>query len=137
MTDTGFVRIKARQQRSAAGATSRIVIELGESNSVGSKSIEIGCLNLSAVTAKVGKAHVIREDDYDVRPFGGSSEDRNRTQEDTGKQQHFFHAAPKSLAAISCEIQFFRLVPSSCVAKFEQMKSRALVGLLVLLAVLT
>jgi hypothetical protein len=35
------------------------------------------------------------------------------------------------------EIQFFRLVPSLCAAKFEQMKSRALVGLLVLLSVLS
>jgi hypothetical protein len=70
---------------------------LREPNSVGGKSIEIGCSNFTAVTAKVGKAHVIGEDDNDVGPLKWCAEEAGRTERKTNEERKYFHEQGQKL----------------------------------------
>jgi len=68
VADARLVRVETGQQRGARRAAARGVIELREAQAVRRERVEIRRRNLAAVAAEVGEAHVIHEDDDDVRP---------------------------------------------------------------------
>ena len=68
--DPGLMRMQAGQQRGARRAAAGGVVELRIAQAVGRQSIQIGRLDFAAVTADVGKSHVIVEDDQDVGAVG-------------------------------------------------------------------
>ena len=65
--DAGLVRMQAGQQRGARRAAARGVVELREAQAVGGEAVEVGRVDLAAVAADVGVAHVVVEDQDDVR----------------------------------------------------------------------
>ena len=68
--DPGLMRVQAGQQRGARRAAARGVVELRIAQAVGRQTVQIGCLDFAAVTADIGKSHVIVEDDQDVGAVG-------------------------------------------------------------------
>ena len=64
----GLVRIEPGQQRRAGGAAPRAVIELRHPHAFGGDSIDVGRRDLAAEAADVAVAHVVGEDQDDVRP---------------------------------------------------------------------
>ena len=69
----GLVRIQPRQQRRPRRTTPSGIIKLRKPQTVGCEFIQHGCFNLSAVTAEIRKAGIIRHDDDDVGLFLVSS----------------------------------------------------------------
>ena len=68
VADAGLVRIQSGQQRRARRATAAHVVKLREAQSARGEFVEIRRGDFRAVTTEVGKAEVIGEDNYDVRP---------------------------------------------------------------------
>ena len=66
VADPGLMRINARQQRGAGGATAAGIVELGETQTVFGKGIEMRRRNLRTVAANVGEAHVIHQNHDDI-----------------------------------------------------------------------
>lgn len=56
------------------------VVKLGETSSLARKRIEVGRLDFTSVTTKVGKTKIVDHDDYDVRRCGFSAARRRRNQ---------------------------------------------------------
>ncbi len=67
--DAGLVRVQAGQHRRPRRAAARGVVELREAQPVGGEAVEVRRLDLAAVAADVGVAHVVVEDQHDIR-FG-------------------------------------------------------------------
>ena len=74
VADARHVRVEARQQRGAGGAATGAVVELGEAQALRRERVEVGRLDLPAVAADVGPAHVVREDDQDIRAWSRAGE---------------------------------------------------------------
>ena len=68
--DAGLMRMQAGQQRGARRAAAGGVVELRIAQAVGRQAIQVGRLDLAAVTADIGKSHVVVEDDQDVGAVG-------------------------------------------------------------------
>ena len=71
VADARLVRIQTGEQGGAGRATAARVIELGEAQAAGGEFVKIGRGDFTAITAEVGKTHIINQDNYDVR-FGRS-----------------------------------------------------------------
>ena len=67
VSNTGLVRIKARQETCTRWTAPRGVVELGEPQTVARKPIEIFGSNLSPVAPKIRDSHVVAQDDDEVR----------------------------------------------------------------------
>ena len=65
----GLVRMESREHRCPRRAASRRVVELREAQAVRRQAVEVGRLDLAAVAADVREAHVVVEDQHDVRLF--------------------------------------------------------------------
>jgi hypothetical protein len=65
------------------------VVELREAESAGSKGVEVGCFDFSAVTTDVGVTEVIDHDDDHVGGLSGRSEVRKAENEDC--KEEYFH----------------------------------------------
>ena len=63
-------RISAGEQRGTGGAAAAGVVKLGETYAALSECVEIGRVDLCAVTANVAPPHVIGHGDDDVGPLG-------------------------------------------------------------------
>ena len=66
----GLVRVEAGQQGRAGRAAAGRVVEVAEAQAVRGQKIEVGGVDLAAVAAEVGEAHVVRHDEDDVGPWG-------------------------------------------------------------------
>jgi len=60
-------RVQPGEQRGARGTASRCVVELGEAQAALGERVKVRRLNLAAVASKIREAHVVRENDDDVR----------------------------------------------------------------------
>jgi hypothetical protein len=84
----GLVRIEAGEQARPRRATARGVVELREAEAVGGECVECGRVDLAAVAAEIGEAHVVGEDDDDVgllgrgRGSGGQGSDQREKETD-------------------------------------------------------
>jgi hypothetical protein len=60
------------------------IVELREANAVRREAVDVRRANLRAVAADVGKAHVVRQDEHDIRPgrLGGEGGDAQRGTEE-------------------------------------------------------
>ena len=61
------MRMQSRHQGRTRRAAERTVVELREPQAVRGQAVQIRRLDLAAVAAEVGVAHVIRENNDDVR----------------------------------------------------------------------
>src|SRR5579884_2719983 len=68
VADARFMRIEAGEQRGAAGTATAGVVELGEPQAGRRELVEVRRRNFASVTTDIGEAHVINQDDNDVRP---------------------------------------------------------------------
>ena len=68
VADAGLVRIEASEQAGPGRTAAAGVIELGEAEPGSSEPIKLRRLDLAAIAADVGVAHVIGEDHHDVGP---------------------------------------------------------------------
>jgi hypothetical protein len=68
VADSSLVGIQACQQRGAGRAAARHIIELRETHTARSERIEVWRRDLSAITANIGEADVVCQDDHDIRP---------------------------------------------------------------------
>src|SRR5262249_43135291 len=71
VADAGLVRVEAGHEAGPARAAAGGVVELGEAQAVLGQGVEVGGADLAAVTAEVGVAEVVGEDEKDVGPAGG------------------------------------------------------------------
>src|SRR5699024_5804599 len=69
--DTGLVWVQTREQRCPRGAAPRRVVELGQGSSPGCEAVDLGGLDLAAEASDIGEAHVVGEDEDDIRPVRG------------------------------------------------------------------
>ena len=67
-----LVRVQPRDQRGTRRAAAGVVVERAEAQTAGGEAVEHGRVDLAAVTADVGEAHVIRHRDDDVGPLCGT-----------------------------------------------------------------
>ena len=65
--DARLVRMQAGQQRCARRAAARRVVELREAHAVRGQAVEVRRADLAAVAAEIREAHVVGEDQHDVR----------------------------------------------------------------------
>ncbi len=65
--DTGLMRVQTGQHRCARGTAARRIVELREAQAVARQPVEVGRFDLAAVAAEVGIAHVVVEDENNVR----------------------------------------------------------------------
>ena len=108
VTHAGLVRVEAGDQRRARRAAACRVIELREPQPIRGERIQRRRPNLAAVAAKVGEAHVIGEDDEDVRPdrraengAGGETEQAaNGEKSQKHGDANRFHSLPWSTGII-------------------------------------
>lgn len=70
----GLVGIEAGQEAGAGGTTASGVIKLGEAETVHGQTIDVRSGDLTTVTADVGEAHVVYEDQEDVWFRGGGGD---------------------------------------------------------------
>ena len=68
--DAGLVRVSAGEQRGAGGAAAAGVVKLGEPHAALSECVEVGRVDLTAVTANIAPAHIIGHGDDDIGPLG-------------------------------------------------------------------
>ena len=82
------MRVVAGEDRRARRPATRGVVELCEAQAVLRKRIEIRRRDLAAVTARVREAHVVGENEKDVRRGGrgGGGEDEPDKPEHDGKE---------------------------------------------------
>ncbi len=71
VADAGLVGVEAGEQAGAGGAAAGGVVELGEADAARGQPVDVGRADLAAVTAEVGKAHVVGHHQDDVGPRGG------------------------------------------------------------------
>ena len=67
------MRMESRHQGRPRRAAERTVVELREAHAAGGQAVQIRRLDLAAVTAEVGVAQVIGQDQHDVRPLCGEN----------------------------------------------------------------
>src|SRR5271163_1388406 len=71
----GLLRVLAGEQAGPRRPAARGGISLSEAESLGREPVEIRRIDVAAVTSGVGEAHVVGENDQEVRlPCGGSGE---------------------------------------------------------------
>ena len=68
VADARLVRIQAGEQARPGRAAAGRVVELREPQAAGGQPVEVRRVDLAAVAADVREAHVVGEDDDDVRP---------------------------------------------------------------------
>jgi hypothetical protein len=68
VADPRLVRVKSRQKTRARRTAAGSVIELREAQSASRQAVQVRRPYLSAIAADVGEAHIIREDQDNVRP---------------------------------------------------------------------
>src|SRR5437868_3665439 len=68
--DADLMRILPRQQRSPRRAAARVVVELAEAHAALRERINVRRVNLTAVASEIGEAHVVGDDEDDVRTSG-------------------------------------------------------------------
>ena len=66
VSDACLMGIETCQKRGACRAAAGVIIELGEAQAVGGEFVDVRGFNFSAVTADVGKTHIVCEYDDDV-----------------------------------------------------------------------
>jgi hypothetical protein len=64
------MRMQAGQQRGSRGAAARRVVELRVAQSAERQAVEIGRFDLAAIAADIREAHVVVQDDQNVRAVG-------------------------------------------------------------------
>ena len=64
------VRVDAGEQHRPGGGAARVGVEVREAHALPGQRVEVRRLDLAAEHAHVGEAHVVAEDDDDVRPAG-------------------------------------------------------------------
>lgn len=69
VADASLMRIQPRQQAGPRRAASGGIVKLREPHTVLGEFIQVRGGDFTAVTAEVGEAHVVAEDDDHVRPF--------------------------------------------------------------------
>ena len=86
--DAGLVRIQSGEQRRARRTAATCVVELREAHAAGRKCVDVRRRNLAAIAPDVGEAHVVDEDDDDIRllRIGRTSGKRAATNRDDGGQ---------------------------------------------------
>ncbi len=62
-----LVRVEPGEERRTRGTAARAVVELREAQPVRRQRVELWSGNLAAVTSEIGIAHVIGEDEHDIR----------------------------------------------------------------------
>ena len=63
------MRMQAGEQCGPCRAATAAVVELPETNTTRGKSIQVRRVDLATMVAEIGKAHVIHQDQDNVRPF--------------------------------------------------------------------
>ena len=91
VTDAGLMRMQTGEQRGSRGAAARGVVELREPDAAGRQGIEIGRLDLPAVTAKIGEAHVVAENHDDVRLLRGKGLTADKAKEGHKRRKEAVH----------------------------------------------
>ena len=66
MPNAGLMRIETGHQRGACRAAARTVIERGEARASGGERVNMRRLNLRSITADVGEAEIIGEQNDDI-----------------------------------------------------------------------
>ena len=79
-----FLRVIAGQDRGARRPAAGGVVELREAHPLPGERVQVRRGDLAAVARRVGEAHVVGEDEQDIRPVGahGHGQDRKHEQQD-------------------------------------------------------
>ena len=88
VADAGLVRVEAGQQGRAGRAAACRVVEVAETQAVRGQQVEVGRVDLAAVAAQVGEAHVVRHDEDDVGPGRGVDTAATGKQQGDCRDQH-------------------------------------------------
>ena len=78
----GLLRVLAGEQATAGGSATGCGVGLREAESAGGKAVEVGSVDVAAVAAGVGEAHVIGEDEEEIGAAVSSGEGSGRAEQE-------------------------------------------------------
>jgi hypothetical protein len=70
LPETGLMRVYPGEQSRPGGAAARAIVELREAHALGRQFVYVGCEDFRALTAEVGKAKVVGNNDDHIRARG-------------------------------------------------------------------